>query len=66
MLSSCQFGLKLSWEEGAFLKCAALNLNKIILSFKNLFLDMLQLLYSNYAVPLIIWYRANRLAENLY
>lgn len=35
MLISCQFGLKQSWEEGAFLKCAAFNLNKIIPSFKN-------------------------------
>lgn len=35
MLSSCQFGLKQSWEEGACLNCAAFNLNKIIPSFKN-------------------------------
>lgn len=35
MLSSCQFGLKQSWEEGDLLKCAAFNLNKIIPSFKN-------------------------------
>lgn len=35
MLSSCQLGLKQSWEEGAFLKCAVFNLNKIIPGFKN-------------------------------
>ena len=36
MLGSCPFGLKQSWE-GAFLKCATFNLNKIIPGFKNVF-----------------------------